>query len=57
MDIEAMLKELRERRDALDEVIVVLERLQTGQKRRGRPPKWMTHAKDDAKEPEPPRTK
>ena len=38
-----MLAELRQERDRLGEAILVLERLASGgQKRRGRPPKWMT---------------
>ena len=39
-----MLLELREERDAIEEAILVLERLarSSGPKRRGRPPKWLS---------------
>jgi hypothetical protein len=43
MDITKMLLELRSERAQLEEAILALKRLATGQgKRRGRPPKWMT---------------
>src|ERR1043165_7459580 len=43
MDIIAMLSELRAEREQIDEAILVLQRMATGQgKRRGRPPKWMS---------------
>jgi hypothetical protein len=46
MDINKMLSDLRTERDQLSEAIVVLERLTVGrEKRRGRPPKWMTQVK------------
>lgn len=38
-----MLEELRSERDLIEEAIVVLARLSQGQKRRGRPPLWMSH--------------
>jgi hypothetical protein len=42
MDTTAMLGELRSELDAINETILVLERLVRDQgKRRGRPPKWM----------------
>ena len=42
MDIETVLKELREDRELIDAAIIALERLaRGGGKRRGRPPKWM----------------
>jgi hypothetical protein len=45
MDISKMLAELREQRDAIDQAIIVLERIAAGQgKRRGRPPAWMASA-------------
>ena len=45
MDTTAMLGELRTELDAVNEAILVLERLAHGQgKRRGRPPKWMAEA-------------
>lgn len=38
-----MLAELRQERDAIDEAILVLERLAPGRaKRRGRPPAWVS---------------
>jgi hypothetical protein len=42
MNVEAILKDLREQRDSLAQAILSLERLAAGQgKRRGRPPAWM----------------
>ena len=42
MDINNMLAELRAERDRLSEAILAIERLAAGgQKRRGRPPKWL----------------
>jgi len=42
MDIISMLAELRTERERLTEAILMLERLAAGgQRRRGRPPKWM----------------
>ena len=44
MDINKMLSELREERAAIEEAILILERLARGRgKRRGRPPLWMSH--------------
>lgn len=47
MQIDKILTELREEQKRYDEAIVVLERLAagTGQKRRGRPPAWMSKLK------------
>ena len=43
MDVQAILNELRQEREQIEEAIMSLERLARGQgKRRGRPPKWMT---------------
>ena len=42
MDINKMLDELRSERALIEEAIVVLARLSQGQKRRGRPPVWMS---------------
>lgn len=43
MDILKMLSELREERESIEQAIMVIERLATGQgKRRGRPPAWMS---------------
>lgn len=46
MNIVKMLAELRAERAAVEEGILVLERLaaSSGRKRRGRPPAWMTGA-------------
>jgi hypothetical protein len=45
MDILKMLEEMRAERAQVEEAILVLQRLASGQgKRRGRPPKWMTSA-------------
>jgi CRISPR/Cas system-associated protein Cas7 (RAMP superfamily) len=42
MDLHKMIAELQEEKHRLDEAIEALERLSTGgQKRRGRPPKWL----------------
>jgi hypothetical protein len=48
MDVIRMLKDLRAERDQVDEAVLALTRLASGQggKRRGRPPKWMSQAKD-----------
>ena len=41
-----MLNDLRMEREQISEAIMVLERFSLGQeKRRGRPPKWMTELK------------
>jgi hypothetical protein len=49
MDILKMLAELRGEREHIEEAIIVLERLARGRgKRRGRPPAWMSAAKDGA---------
>jgi hypothetical protein len=42
MNVDAILKNLREERDSLEQAILSLERLGAGLgKRRGRPPAWM----------------
>ena len=47
MDILQMLRDLYAERSQLEGAILTLERLASGQpKRRGRPPKWMSHAQD-----------
>ena len=48
MDANAILKQLYEERDAIDQAIAALETLATGRGKRGpgRPPKWMKEAKD-----------
>ncbi len=46
MDIQKIIEQLRAEHAALSEAILALERLAAnGQKRRGRPPKWMAEAK------------
>lgn len=43
MDVTKMLAELKQEREAIEEAVMILERLARGQgKRRGRPPAWMT---------------
>lgn len=43
MDILKMIAELRAEREAIEEALVVLERLASNRgRRRGRPPRWMT---------------
>ncbi len=42
MDINKMLEELKSEKALIEEAIVVLARLSQGQKRRGRPPLWMS---------------
>jgi hypothetical protein len=52
MDINKMLAELRTERDQLDEAILTLQRLAAGRdKRRGRPPAWMTVVKRRGRPP------
>ena len=49
MDINRILEELRQEREAIDEVILLLERVQAGRsKRRGRPPRWLQEARSAA---------
>ncbi len=48
MDVSKMLAELRQEREAIEEAILILERLARGRgKRRGRPPLWMTNTGGD----------
>ncbi|MDZ4801829.1 MAG: hypothetical protein SGI92_27040 [Bryobacteraceae bacterium] len=50
MDVTKMLGELKQEREALEEAIMILERLARGRgKRRGRPPAWMTSITKTAK--------
>jgi hypothetical protein len=52
MDILKMLAELRDQREAIEQAIIVLERIAAGQgKRRGRPPAWMTAVKRRGRPP------
>jgi hypothetical protein len=47
MNVEAILKSLREERESLNEAILSLQRLGTGMgKRRGRPPAWMKQVQE-----------
>ena len=48
MNATKMLQELRDERDRIDEAIAAIQRLAlaNGQKRRGRPPKWITKMKE-----------
>lgn len=49
MDILKMLNDLRSERDRFTEAITVMERLAVGERRRGRPPKWMAATHDNGK--------
>ena len=50
MDVVAIIAELRQQRERIEEAIMALERMAGGQgKRRGRPPKWMTPTGSDEK--------
>jgi hypothetical protein len=52
MDITKMLAELRAEREAVEQAIMVLERIARGQgKRRGRPPAWMSQTKKRGRPP------
>ena len=47
MNVESIIKDLREERDSVEQAILSLERLVAGQgKRRGRPPAWMKRLED-----------
>ena len=48
MDVLKMLSDLRTERSQIEQAILVLEHLATGQgKRRGRPPKWMSQIRNE----------
>ena len=49
MDVHAVLKELHQERELLNQTIVTLEILARKGKRRGRPPRWLREGR-----PEPP---
>lgn len=50
MDVTKILDDLRQEREQLEEAILSLERLASGQgRRRGRPPAWMVEARKRAK--------
>jgi len=56
MDIEAVLKQLRDEHTRIQEAIASLERLgASGVRRRGRPPKWLQEAKHRDEAPAPKR--
>ena len=47
-----MLADLRDQREAIEQAIILLERIAAGQgKRRGRPPAWMTTVKRRGRPP------
>jgi hypothetical protein len=50
MDVAKIIVELRQERDQIDAAIMSLQRLaaSSGERRRGRPPAWMTSLKQDA---------
>ena len=49
MDVDGMLKELRDQRDGIDMAIAALERLQAGApRRRGRPPLWLSQRRQES---------
>ena len=50
MDVQKILKELRAERERIDQAITTLEQAAAshGQKRRGRPPKWLAEARKKA---------
>jgi hypothetical protein len=58
MNVEKILKELYDERDAIDQALLALERLllAKGEKRRGRPPNWLKRAQSEADDPDPPKT-
>ncbi len=52
MDVNRILTELRTEHELVVDAIVNLERLARGRgKRRGRPPKWLQHARDERTRP------
>jgi len=52
MDLDKLLAELRAERDAVDEVILALQRIAAGRgRRRGRPPSWMSNVKRRGRPP------
>ena len=49
MDIHRILEELRRERETIEEVILLLERMEAGTtRRRGRPPHWLQQARNAA---------
>lgn len=55
MDVLKMLEELKGERQQIEEAILTLERLARGRgRRRGRPPAWMSAAKERPRRGRPP---
>jgi hypothetical protein len=53
LNIEAIIQQLKERRHQIDLAIVSLTALLDGEKRRGRPPKWIAEIARDLRESAP----
>jgi hypothetical protein len=52
MDVTKMLAELKAEREAVEQAILVLERIASGRgTRRGRPPAWMSQVKRRGRPP------
>ena len=52
MNINKMLAELRNEREAVEQAIIVLQRIAAGRgRRRGRPPAWMSQGKKRGRPP------
>jgi hypothetical protein len=52
MEIDKMLAELRAEHEAIEQAIIVLERIAAGRgRRRGRPPAWMSQGKKRGRPP------
>jgi len=52
MDLDKMLAELRAERDAIEQAMLVLQRIVAGRgRRRGRPPAWMSNVKRRGRPP------
>ena len=54
MDVDRILQQLYDERQAVEELIIALERMAAsrGDKPRGRPPKWLKEARDRLAESE-----
>jgi len=48
MNIHKMLTELKAERELVEEAIIALSRLDPGEKRRGRPPSWMSEGDSES---------